>query len=109
MMLIFDVLVFLYGIYTVYSAIVMKRTGQLSSWFRASGQERPIRDIRGYIDYIYGRTIVMGVIAALFGVAGFVNDYIKAIPDIMKAMMMLFLTVVIWFYAIMSSAKRKFW
>ncbi len=108
MLIIFDVVIFLYGLYTVYSSIKMKQTQELSNFF-TGGSTEPIRDVHGYINYIYGRTIVLGAVAVIFGVVGFVNDYITPLPYVMKAMVVLFLTVVIWFTITINRAKRRFW
>lgn len=108
MLIIFDVVIFLYGLYTVYSSIKMKQTQELSNFF-TGGSTEPIRDVHGYINYIYGRTIVLGAVAVIFGVVGFVNDYIMPLPYVMKAMVVLFLTVVIWFTITINRAKRRFW
>lgn len=108
MLIIFDAVIFIYGLYTVYSSVKMKKTGQLSNFFTGGNME-PIRDVHGYIDYIYGRTIVLGAVAVLFGVVGFVNDYIMPLPYLMKALIVLFLTVVIWFSININRAKRRFW
>lgn len=109
MLVLFDAVIFIYGVYTVYSAVNMKRTGKLSSWFTGGTAVSAIRDEQGYIDYIYGKTIVMGAMASLFGLAGFVNDRIIPVPDVMRAMILLFLTVCIWFYISINRAKRRFW
>lgn len=108
MLIIFDVVIFLYGLYTVYSSIKMKQTQELSNFF-TGGSTEPIRDVHGYINYIYGRTIVLGAVAVIFGVVGFVNDYITPLSYVMKAMVVLFLTVVIWFTITINRAKRRFW
>ena len=108
MLIIFDAVIFIYGVYTIYSTIKMKRTQELSSFFTGGNME-PIRDVQGYINYIYGRTIVLGSVAILFGVVGFINDYVTSIHYVMQAMMVLFLTVVVWFTINMNRAKRRFW
>lgn len=109
MLIIFDAVIFIYGVYTVYSAIKMKQTGELSSFF-TGGSTEPVRDVQGYINYIYGRTIVLGTVAAVFGVVGFINDYnIMPLPYVMKALVVLFLTVVVWFTVDINRAKRRFW
>ncbi len=108
MVIIFDIVFFLYGIYAIYAAINMKKTQQLSSFF-TGGDNSPIRDVGGYINAIYGKTIVMGAMAALFGAVGFINDYVTPISAVMKALMLLFLTVVIWFGVSLNRAKREFW
>lgn len=108
MLIIFDAIIFIYGVYTIYSAIKMKRTQELSNFFTGGNME-PIRDVHGYINYIYGRTIVLGSVATLFGIVGFINDYVAQFPYIMQAMMVLFLTVVVWFTININRAKRQFW
>lgn len=108
MLIIFDVVIFIYGVYTVYSSIKMKQTQELSNFFTGGSME-PVRDVHGYINYIYGRTIVLGAVAILFGVTGFINDYVTPLSYIMKAMVVLFLTVVIWFTININRAKRRFW
>ena len=108
MILLFDVIIFAYGVYAVYAAINMKKTRRLTRFF-TGGSNTPVRDVHGYIDAIYGKTIVIGSVAALFGVAGFVNDYIMPLPEFMKALMLLFITVLVWFGVTLSQAKRRFW
>lgn len=108
MIIIFDAVIFFYGLYTVYSSIKMKQTQELSNFFTGGNME-PIRDVHGYIDYIYGRTIVLGSVAILFGIVGFINDYLFSITNIMRAMTVLFLTVVVWFTININRAKRRFW
>lgn len=108
MLILFDAVIFIYGVYTVYSSIKMKRTQELSNFFTGGNME-PIRDVRGYINYIYGRTIVLGSVAILFGVVGFINDYVTPLRYVMQAMMVLFLTVVVWFTININRAKRRFW
>lgn len=108
MLLLFDVIILMYGLYTIYSSIMMKRTGKLSGWFTGAGGAM-VRDARGYIGYIYGRALVMGAVAALFGVAALVNDCTMPIHKVMQALILLFLTVCVWFYATISRAKRRFW
>ena len=109
MLVLFDVIIFIYGVYTIYSSVNMKKTRQLTNWFIGSGTVTTIRDVGGYIDYIYGRTLIMGAMASLFGIIRFINDYITPIHSIMKAAVLLFITVCIWFYITISRAKSKFW
>ncbi len=109
MMLLFNVVVLAYGIYTIYAAIMVKKTQKLNAWFLGKNQ-RTVRDEIGYIDYIYGRTITMGAVVLLFGAVQIVDMYGMKIPaQIMGGIILLLLTVFIWFYISMSKAKKKFW
>lgn len=105
-MLCMDVIIFGYGIYTVYSAVMMKRNGELSSWLRGPGV---IRDEKGYIAFISGKIMVLGIAAVLFAAVQFVHNYVTVIPKILGAVLLLFFTVCIWFFANMTRAKQKFW
>ena len=91
MLIIFDIVILAYGVYTIYSAINMKRTQQLNKFFTGGNTMVPIRDVRGYIDAIYHKSFVM------------------PIPVVMKALVLLFLTVLVWFTVMVSRAKREFW
>lgn len=108
MLILFDVIIFIYGVYTIYSSIMMKQTGKLNSWFTGPSGAN-IRDVKGYIDYIYGRTIVMGAMAAVFGVVCFIHDYVMPLTWLVRALVLLFLTVCIWFFISINRAKRRFW
>ena len=109
MIVIFDVIILIYGAYTIYASVNMKRTRQLSNWLTGSETTTAIRDVQGYIDYIYGRTMVMGGMAVLFGIIGLINDYVTPLPGVMQIMVLLFLTVCVWFYISINRAKRRFW
>lgn len=109
MLIIFDVVIFAYGVYTIYSAINMKRTQQLSKFFIGGNTMVPIRDVQGYIDAIYHKSLVLGAMAVLFGAVAAINDFVTPLPMVMKALILLFLTVLVWFTVMVSRAKRKFW
>lgn len=108
MVILFDIVFLLYGAYCVSAAVKMKKTQQMGSFFTGRNHS-PIRDKRGYIEAIYGKAIIMGVMAALFGIVGLINDYFIPLPYVMQALMLLFLTVVVWFEISINRAKRKFW
>ncbi len=109
MMALFDVVILGYGLYIVYGAVRMKRTRQLSSWLMGSRPAASMRDVQGYIDYIFGRIVLMGGIAAVFGAVGLYNDLVTPLPWVMRALVLLFLVVCVWFYVSMNRAKRRFW
>ncbi len=109
MLIIFDIVILAYGVYTIYSAINMKRTQQLNKFFTGGNTMVPIRDVRGYIDAIYHKSLVLGAMAILFGAVAMINDFVIPIPVVMKALVLLFLTVLVWFTVMVSRAKREFW
>ena len=109
MLLIFDVVVLVYGFYTIYSAISMKRTQKLSSWLVGEDTASAIRDTKGYIDFIYRRVMVMGAMAVLFVIISLVNDCVTPIVNAMRLMVVLFLAVCVWFYLTVRKAKKNYW
>ncbi len=109
MMELIDVVILGYGLYTIYGALKMKKTRELSRWLIGDQPAAGIRDAQGYIDYIYGRIIVMGVMAVVFGAIGLYSDYVSPLPKVMFAFVLLFLTVCVWFYFSINRGKRKFW
>ena len=108
MIILFDVVIFAYGAYAIYAAIRLKKKQELTSFF-TGGDNSPVRDKRGHIEAVYGKTILMGAVAAVYGGVGFVNDYFTPVPVIMKALMLLFLTAIVWFAISIRRAKRQYW
>lgn len=109
MFFLFDVMILFYGVYTIYSSIKMKRTQELSNWLVGAETAAAIRDAKGYIDFIYKRTIIMGVMALIFGAVSLVNDSVMPIAHVMQVMVVLFLAVCVWFYLTVRKAKEKYW
>lgn len=108
MTFLFNIIILAYGIYTIYAAIIMKKSQKLNGWFLGRDQA-PIRDERGYIEFIYAKTITLGLVVIGFAAALAIHEYIHQIPQIVKGILLLFITVSVWFYASISKAKRMFW
>ncbi|MCI9531696.1 MAG: hypothetical protein HFH38_08100 [Lachnospiraceae bacterium] len=109
MILIFDVVVLVYGVYTIYSAINMKKTQNISNWLVGTETAASIRDAKGYIDFIYPKIIILGAIAVIFGGVSLVNDYIMPIKLVMQVMVAAFLAVCAWFSVTVRKARERFW
>lgn len=108
MQLLFYIMGFVYGIYTIYAAIMAKRSQKLNHWFLGK-EQKTIRNEKGYINFIYGRTIVMGATVLLFMIVQIIHMHVVEISQIRDAILLLFFTVCIWFYASISRGKQKFW
>lgn len=72
-----DVLFFASGVYLVYTAVMAKRRGDIAANVMLSKNvsEKDIIDKVGFIEYMYKRIILVGVIILTASVVHLVNDY----------------------------------
>lgn len=104
-----DLLVAFCGVYLIYAAVQMKRTGEISSTLVGKGYDpKKARDPKGYIDYMYPKTIVMGVAVILSGGLNYVNDRYLDIPNFNLIICGVFLLMIIIFSKIMVDAQKKY-
>ena len=63
--LMLDVFMAFFGAYLIYAAVKMKQTGELAKGIMVSKEAdlSKAKDIPGYIQYMYGKTILMGICA----------------------------------------------
>ena len=109
MLLIFDAVVLAYGFYTIYSAISMKRTKDLSNWLVGAETAASIRDKEGYISFIFPKIILMGAMAVVFGAVSLVNDCVTPITLVMQVMVLVFLAICVLLFVTVRKAKKKVW
>ena len=73
MMVIFDVIVVLFGVYMVASAFKMNRSGEISSMLVSKEELGKCRDKAAFIGSIYRKEAAFGVIMALVGILNLVD------------------------------------
>ena len=71
--LIFDIVLLVYGGYTVYSAFVMKKTQTPVKWLVPEQELKKCRDARGFAEAMFLKTVIFGIVVALFGLVSFLN------------------------------------
>lgn len=106
-MLIFDLIIFGYGLYGVLSAIRMKKTG-IPSTILVSKEELPkIKNPQKFCQKMYQPTVVFGCMACVFGGIEVVNQYVikRAFVDILGVVC--FLIVCAWYVKEMRRAKEE--
>ena len=68
LVLIFDVIIAGLGIYLIYSAFQMKKTGEISNVIINELEVTKCKDRKSFIQSIYNQVIILGAIAVIFGV-----------------------------------------
>lgn len=108
-MVIFDVIIAGLGVYMIYSAAQMKKTGELSNIVVTPEEMSRCRDKRGFIDWIYNKIIIFAVVALLFGVLGAINDLKLVFGNMFNTVgVLVFLVVWFWFTKALRKGKEKF-
>ncbi len=107
-MVLFDFVLFFYGLYMVYSAYQMKRTGQPSNLIINPAELVGAKDMKGFCEAMYMPLILFGILAILYGVIGYVNDKYLELPMVNFVMVVLFLVLCIWFLRKTKECKAKY-
>ncbi len=107
---IFDLLIAGCGLYLIYTAISMKKHGQVKAGVIVSKDVdvEKIRDKAGFIQYMYGKVLLIGILAVLVGVISLVNTKLGG-PDIISILSVIgYLIVLVVFAVATVKARKKF-
>ena len=115
-MLIFDIIVLVLGIYILYQARYMKMNQEVPSLFVAPEEMQRCRNKKGFIQFFYSKAMIFGIVDLIFGLEGIYNDFLStvntALPqlnDIVNDIVLLvFLGVWIWFSIQLRKGKSEF-
>lgn len=105
-----DLFIVFCGAYLIYSVVQMKRTGELTKgvMVRKDADLSNAKDIPGFIDYMYGKTIVVGICTIFCGAVGLVNDTYGGLAMVQLVMTIIFFFAVIIFGIITVRAQKKY-
>ena len=99
-----DILIVFSGAYLVYAAVQMKRTGEITS----SAIIGKGNDPKGFIEYMYLKSVIMGVLVMLSGALDYMNDLYWNIPYFGIVMCGVFLVMIIIYCKISMDAQKKY-
>lgn len=106
---IFDVIIGGLGIYLVYSAFQMKRSGEISTIIMNREDIIKCKDKRGFIDYIYGRTLIFGLLSLIFGILGGINDSVYSFGRFFNIVgVTIFIIVWLWFTHELKKGRDRY-
>ncbi len=105
-----DIIIMVSGAYLVYVAVQMKRTGEItSSAIIGKGYDiKKAKDPKGFIDYMYLKSIVMGVLVILSGALDYMNEIYWNLPYFSLIMCGVFLVAIIIYCKISMDAQKKY-
>lgn len=105
---IFDLLIAGSGLYLIYTAITMKKHGQVKSGVIVSKDVDvdKIRDKQGFINYMYAKVLLIGILAVVAGSISLLNTKLHG-PDIVSVISMIGYLVVLAAFAVATVKARK--
>lgn len=106
--LIFDIILLVYGGYTIYSAVVMKKTQTPSKWLVPEQELKKCRDAKGFAEAMYIKTIVFGAVLALFGLVSFLNRMFWLIAAVEYAGIVVFLGACAVYVVMLNRTRRQY-
>ena len=78
-MLIFDVVIAIFGVYMIGAALKMKKTGKISSAVITAEEIARCRKTKEFIAFIYWKEAVFGALIIAVGVLGIINDKVVSL------------------------------
>ncbi len=108
-MLVFNIVIILFGIYMIVSSVQMKKQGNINPMVLAKEERKKCKDVNGFIEFIYWRELVLGICMAAVGVIGVLDETVLSIGKIASyAEMLIFLAAFLWFQHSLNQARDKF-
>lgn len=107
-MTIFDVIILLYGAYTIYTALQMKKTGEPAKWLVNEQEIGRCKDKRGFADAIYVATVLFGAVTMLYGVVSLLNSYVFRVSFLDIICLLVFLASCVFYMVTLNRARKKF-
>lgn len=107
-MIIFDVVIAIFGVYMAVSSLLMKKNGKIDTMVLAKEELPKVRDVKGFIAFIYWRELAFGIMVAAVGVLGILNETVISIGKLVVVEVILFLAAFIWFQNSLAKARQKF-
>lgn len=108
-MVLFNVILAGLGVYLLFAASKMQRTGEISSIIVAAEEIMMCKDKKGFIAAIYKPTQIFGIVSVICGVFNTINDLWKVfgkIPGVIGVI--IFVLTWFWFLMTVNKARSKF-
>lgn len=106
---IIDVLFMGSGIYLIYTAIMAKKNGEIAAnvMLGKNMDEKKIKDKVGFIDYMYKRILLAGILVVIAGLMNYVNDiFFFSKPVTAVASGLIIVAIVLYFVASKKGQKQ---
>lgn len=107
-MLIFDVIIIVFGAYMIFQGLGMKKKGEISSILITPEEILKCKDKKGFISDIYWKEAVFGGVVILVGILGLINDLVCELGVLNTVRIVGFLVMFLWFQTSLQKARGKF-
>ncbi len=107
-MLIFDVVIAIFGVYMIAAALKMKKTGKISSAVITAEEIARCRKTKEFITFIYWKEAVFGALIIAVGVLGIINDKVVSLGAFNVVELLIFLAAFLWFQSQLRKAREQF-
>lgn len=107
-MSIFDVILIVYGIYSVYTGNKMKTDGRPPQWLVSEQELTLFRKPRQFCEAMSSKTVIFGAICAAYGVYGLLTVKFQKNMAAEWIGMIAFLANIVWFVMELNKAKRLY-
>ena len=105
---VFDLILFVYGIYTIYSAKKMQKDHQVPQWMVAEQERMKIRQPAKFCEMMAPKTQIFGILCILYGVYGMVADVLLKNFVAEMGGIVFFVVIIGWFMSQLNKAKREY-
>lgn len=105
----FDVVILIFGIYLIISAVTTKKTKEIGTLVLAEEEIKRCEQKEALADFLYWREAVMGSVFALFGVIRLLDKFVLKIGGVLDIILMVVLLVTaLWFFKCLQTARARF-
>lgn len=107
-MLVYDVIILICGLYGIVSAVQMKKSGIPSAILVSKEEAGNMKQAAKFCDAMYHPTIIFGGMACLYGLAALLNQYVFKQMFVEILGIVCFLFVCVWYLKKLRTAKDHF-
>lgn len=107
-MLIFDVIIVVFGAYMIFQGFGMKKKGEISSVLITPEEILKCKDKNGFISEMYWKEAVFGGAIIIVGILGLINDLVRELNVMNVIRVAGFLVMFVWFQTSLQKARGKF-
>lgn len=99
------------GIYCLYSAFMMKKTGVANTTIVVDKEtaKKKCKDIGAFLVMVIPPTFILGGVTTVYGAVSLISVYVVECTIAVFIMLALTMAVLIWFVVVTSKAKKKFY
>jgi len=107
-MLVFDAVILLFGIYMVISSLQMKKSGRINAMVIAEEEMKKCKDTAGVILFFFFREGGGWGGGGLVGLIGIINELTNFLGKLTLLELVIFLGSFLWFQNSLKTAREKF-